>query len=173
MTPLEDPRERRLQRQVSEVSASGRSDLELIDEWPDDEARAALEIILEFACCSQHYGSISAGRRTLDRLPSKWLDSNLESTVLKVINLNDEYELRRLLEALKSRPVLRGRIVDLGMQSESREIVEAAREYLETMLGDPSADDHEFPGSARHEPRRTGSAVATGFASQVRGQIAQ
>ena len=116
---------------IERIRPSGYSTLESISSWPAEEGLAALGKILEFACCAQHIGSIMAGRRALARIPSDWLGQALDSAVSRVLNLaDDDYEYRRLVEALECHPVEREKFLQLGLKSAVPDIAEAALDYL-------------------------------------------
>jgi hypothetical protein len=61
-------------------------------------ANAVLQYLLGLACQAQHIANIELGRVVLRRLPRDWVLRNIERCSTSALDLDDEWEFRRLLE---------------------------------------------------------------------------
>jgi hypothetical protein len=74
--------------------------------------------------------NIEMGRASISRIPYDWLNSELPQAVDESLDLDDEWEYRRLLELLaESAPQLMQTYIDLGLRSSNTEIQDAAAEF--------------------------------------------
>ena len=106
-------------------NASGR--LDRIDELPDPEGRAIVDLLLKQACESQHIGNIMSARKSLRILPRVWLSRVLQDSIEEMIDLDDEWEYRRLVELLKElNSELAESYIAFGLAAEGGAIFEAA-----------------------------------------------
>jgi len=106
----------------------GASDrLDRIDELPDPVGRSIVNTLLEAACQSQHVGNIMSARKAMLAIPPLWLSGVLCDAIEEVVDLNDEWEYRRLIELLKElKSELLKNYLDYGMDSGNGVIHEAA-----------------------------------------------
>ena len=72
--------------------------LDLIPTLPTDTGHAVLSYLLELACQAQNELNIRLGREALLALPQMWLLEHIEEDAEPLIQLNDDWEYRRLLE---------------------------------------------------------------------------
>lgn len=68
-------------------------------------------------------------REQIRKIDSEWLVRHVPAAALERLDLNDEWEYRRLLEAIGHIPALKSWAVALGKASKSPEIVEASDDY--------------------------------------------
>src|SRR4051812_13309945 len=122
------PQEMLLRDQINAIVPDGYVALESIDALK--EHHSAIEIvstIAEFSCLSQNEASISAGRNAFKRLPRLWVLNNFSSIIEKVVNIDDPWEYRRLLELLRDGyDELFKLYIGIGLKSGNTEIHEAA-----------------------------------------------
>ena len=106
--------------------------VEKIDELPLAIGKKILSEILETGCKAQNEANIMLGRRTAKRLPRYWLFDHLEEVALSSIDIDDEWEYRRLIELIQeAEPKLMKKFIELGLSSKGAEIREAAEDYME------------------------------------------
>lgn len=95
-----------------------------------DEMRAALRAGLALACTPSGIGRILAGREQVLALPRTFVLENIEAESAALLDLDDEWEYRRLLElADLLEPALVQRLVARGLTSRNPEVVEAATDF--------------------------------------------
>lgn len=80
------------------------ADLGAVRSLEDSVRRKVLHFLLATACRSQGIEAILLGRKGLLELPSGWLEKNLDQAIQSVLDMDDEYEYRRLLEVLAELP---------------------------------------------------------------------
>jgi hypothetical protein len=108
-----------------------------LDQVPNLSQELALEILhgfLELACQAQNGVNIEIGRSGIKAIPRKWILENIESEAEFLINLQDEWEFRRLLEVYweLDLPLVR-RLASVGLDSSNPEIREASEDFLEKL----------------------------------------
>jgi hypothetical protein len=64
----------------------------------EKERQFVLSYFLELACQAQNMLNIELGRASLVTLPRKWLLEKIEAAAKPLLDTNDEWEYRRLLE---------------------------------------------------------------------------
>ena len=95
----------------------------------------ALRFLLEWACQSQNSRNIQLGRDGLKSIPRDWLLSNIEKETKACLNLEDEWEFRRLTEIYFDLDIgLAKKLAQVGLQSENEEVVEAAKDLLDWIV---------------------------------------
>jgi hypothetical protein len=88
--------------------------------------------LLELACQAQHIANISLGRMALRALPRDWLLQNIERYAEPLLELEDEWEYRRLLEVYEHLDDdLVHRLAVRGLTSPQSGIREVGQEWLE------------------------------------------
>jgi len=104
--------------------------LEEISSVDPERAFRICAVILGYCCVATNDGAIRSGRKAFKKLPSEWLVVNLPSIITQTINLEDEWDYRRLLEVLReSNNTLLGAYITKGLNSSDVEINEAARDF--------------------------------------------
>jgi ATP-dependent RNA circularization protein (DNA/RNA ligase family) len=99
-----------------------------------DPARAngAISYLLEVSCRAQNARNIELGRRALLSLPRDWLLGRIERIAQSTLDLEDEWEYRRLLELYRAlEESLAQRLAARGLGSLNAEVREAAEDFLE------------------------------------------
>jgi hypothetical protein len=106
--------------------------LELVPSLPVMTGRAVLAYLLELACQSQNALTIELGRKVLMALPRIWLLEHIEIAAEPLVQLNDEWEYRRLLELYSLLDTMLVRQLALrGINNPDTGIKEASRSFLE------------------------------------------
>lgn len=100
---------------------------------PGLSASASAEIIAEFvklACQCQNEGNIVLGRCGIWSLPKDWTVERIKHIAASMLDLNDEWEYRRLLEVYERLDKgLLTQLIDRGLQSKCDEVREAAQDF--------------------------------------------
>lgn len=120
---------------INKITDEGYSNIKSLNELPIDKAREILSILLEFACKGQTHAYINISRKLILQIPLNWLLDNFIIVVETTIDLNDEWEYRRLLELASyiSKELLKWG-VDIGLNSKNTEINEAAEDFKERVI---------------------------------------
>ena len=105
-----------------------------LDWVPNLDARTAdtlLEYLLGLACQAQNIANIELGRAVIHRLPRDWVLRNIERCATSALELDDEWEFRRLLEVCQGldRDLVR-RVASRGLASAEAYVREMAHEWL-------------------------------------------
>ena len=87
----------------------------------------AVQLLLSYACQSSNTGNITLGRNGLKSIPRSWLLSNIEKEAQLILDMDDEWEYRRLAEVYFELDVdLAKKLAQLGQESKNEEVVDAA-----------------------------------------------
>ena len=88
--------------------------------------------LLSFACQSQNDSPITLGRKYLTMLPEEWVIERIINVSPVVLELNDDWEYRRLMELSEiiSKDLLRW-AHDQGRESDNPDVIEAYNDYIE------------------------------------------
>ncbi len=114
-------------QQINSLHPGAADRLDRIDQLPNSASRMIVNILLGRACQAQNVGNITSARTLLRTLPPLWLSSILPDAIEAVLDLNDEWAYRRLIELLEElKSELRARYLEHGMASSLTEIREAA-----------------------------------------------
>ena len=93
-------------------------------------SQAILEVLLQYACQAQNHTSIELARKKISEINKKWLEDNLEIVARKCLNLDDEWECRRLLEiVMLFVPNIILGVISMFSNSKNEEIQELIEEY--------------------------------------------
>jgi hypothetical protein len=91
---------------------------------------AQLAAAVRRACQPSHVPSLVKGREEVLQFPRAWVIANIETIADHHLDLDDEWEYRRLLELLAQLDTpLRARFVQRGINSAHPGIREAAEDY--------------------------------------------
>jgi hypothetical protein len=105
--------------------------LQELDRLPETSRKAVLGTLLDYACKSQNCANIQPAREAIARIPQRTLTQILEPAINTYLDIDDEWEYRRLLELLKDRdPHLLARYVDRGLVAGNLEVREAAQDFV-------------------------------------------
>ncbi|MCP4421756.1 MAG: hypothetical protein GY805_34520 [Chloroflexi bacterium] len=106
-------------------------DLNLVPKLSHQEQQLVVSYFLELACQSQNSLNIDFGRASLMALPKDWLLENIEGVFEPILQTNDEWEYRRLLEICwKIDRELVNKLVIWGLKNTNPQIEDAAKECL-------------------------------------------
>ena len=99
---------------------------------PDDTASEIVGELVSWACASTNIMPITLGRNCLKQFPVEWVSPKIKQTVFRFININDDWDYRRLLELCKliSTDLLKWAIT-LGANSTNPDIIEAVDDFNE------------------------------------------
>ena len=85
---------------------------------------------MEHACKAQNIANIQIGRHGLALIPRNWIIENIEVIADYILDLDDEWEFRRLLEVYEILDQkLYQRFIQHGQNHPKSEIREAANDY--------------------------------------------
>ncbi|MDB5344436.1 MAG: hypothetical protein JWP89_2813 [Schlesneria sp.] len=116
---------------INNVHPGAADHLEDVHELKKESVYAIFQEILRYATATSEL-ALLAGRRYFNLLSPDWVRENISDAVPQMIDMNDEWDYRRLLEALSPKyPDLVDQFAKLGTLSDNPEIVEAATDYLE------------------------------------------
>jgi hypothetical protein len=110
---------------------------ELAPSLNDAVADSMIAYLLELACQCQNIRNITLGRTALWALPNQWLLEKIEPIAEPLLQLNDEWEYRRLLEIYwRLDKSLVKKLALRSLDNPNPEIREAGQECLDK-LADP------------------------------------
>ena len=117
----------RVQQYLDDVCDGLSSDFARLTDLPSDVADRVIAYLLELSCQAQNTRNIALGREFLLSANREWLLLRIEQVAAATLNLNDEWQYRRLLElyALLGDD-LASRLIAFGQISPNDEVVEAA-----------------------------------------------
>ncbi len=120
----------RFRHQLDEYCEGLSTNLDLIETLSDEKSDAALSYLLELACQAQNMRNIELGRTALFSLPRTWLLERIERLSEPLLNVDDEWAYRRLMEIYQH---LDGHLVQRlsthGKKSLNPDIRDTAQEY--------------------------------------------
>ncbi len=120
-----------LREKLNQISENAYEKIANITELPPSEGLKILRVLLENACLAQNVGVITLAREKIKEIQKEWLINYLSEGVEKSINLEDEWEYRRLLELLiEILPELFNYYINIGLCSDNIEVAEVARDFL-------------------------------------------
>jgi hypothetical protein len=97
-------------------------------------AEAMIAYLLELACQCQNMRNMTLGRMTLWALPEQWLSEQIESIAEPLLQLNNDWEYRRLLEVYwRLDKSLVRKLALRGLNNPNPEIREAGQECLDRL----------------------------------------
>lgn len=91
-------------------------------------------MILDYGCKTGHISNILLGREFLPKLPIAFLQKHLVARAALILDCADDYEYRRLCEAVK--PIDAGlflQVLSLGDSVENADVRETVTEYRERL----------------------------------------
>lgn len=91
---------------------------------------AQLHRAMEDACTAQSVRVIERGRAAVLAMPRQWVLEKIEQAAAAALDLNNEWEYRRLLELFQQMDhALARRLIDRGIGGPNAEIREAAADF--------------------------------------------
>ena len=129
-----NPYVKRYKQELNSIHKNLWMNLDLVPQLSHQVQQLVLSYFLELACQAQNSLNINLGRASLMTLPKDWLLENIESASQPMMNTNDEWEYRRLLEIYwKLDRGLADKLVIWGLKSMNPEIEITAKECLEKL----------------------------------------
>ena len=108
--------------------------LERVPLLPEDTANEVLCYFTKLACEPTHIRPITIGRVAISEMPKEWVINHIEGIAKENINLDDDWEYRRLAELfLQLDKKLVQRLVNLGLNSSNPDVQEAAKDFSATL----------------------------------------
>ena len=127
-----DPFEEMLISELNKISGFNYEEISKLDKLPLETSLEVLEVLVGFACESQNTALIILGRANICKIDKSWLAQHLIEVAKSCLDLNDEWEYRRLFElVLEAVPELKQEVADIGFNSADDDIKEAAADYLD------------------------------------------
>ena len=98
--------------------------------YTNDNKLKILILAIQWACQSQTYAAIEAGRKVFSYFEEDWLKEYFISASMNAIDINDEWEARRILELTKERiPSLTEEVLNYVKASENTEKDELVQDF--------------------------------------------
>lgn len=126
----DDPRRRNLIEWLDAYERGLWNNMLLVAELPEQDSASIVCRLLALACEAQHVGNIELGREGILSLPRNWLLERIESIADVQLDLDQEWEYRRLLEVYeKLDKQLLLRLIERGRASSDESLREAANDF--------------------------------------------
>ena len=126
-----DPFEEMLISELNKISGFNYEDTSKLDKLPLETSLEVLEVLVGFACESQNTALIMLGRTNICKIDKQWLAKHLIEAAKSCLDLNDDWEYRRLFElVLEAVPELKQEVADIGFNSADDDIKEAAADLI-------------------------------------------
>jgi len=126
-----DPFEEMLIGELNKISGFNYEDISKLDKLPLETSLEVLKVLVGFACESQTTALIILGRTNICKIDKQWLSKHLIEAAKSCLDLNDEWEYRRLFElVLEAVPELKQEVADIGFNSADDDIKEAAADLI-------------------------------------------
>lgn len=128
-----DTYERELSEEINRIAGKNVFfDVDLIIGLDSKTADDIVGCLLSYACQSQNDSPITLGRKYLTMLPKEWITERIIKVSPAALDLNDDWEYRRLMELSEmiSKELLRW-VHDQGRESDNPDVIEAYNDYIE------------------------------------------
>ena len=126
------PFEEMLISELNKINGFNYEDISKLDKSQLETSLEVLKVLVGFACESQNTALIILGRANICKIDKQWLAKHLIEAAKSCLDLNDEWEYRRLFElVLEAVPELKQEVADIGLNSADDDIKEAAADYLD------------------------------------------
>jgi hypothetical protein len=131
-----DPRMQRTLDWLNQYQPDLWNHLDRVPHLGQPAGREILAGFLRLACQCQHVGNILIGRHGITAVPRPWVREHIEEVAGQTLNLEDEWEYRRLLEVCQMLdPQLLRHFVERGLASPDEYVREAAEDFSGTRQG--------------------------------------
>ena len=128
-----DPFKNNLVAILDEIAPGAFDQLEKLASLPIDIRSRIVDELVQRACTCQHVGNIYVSHNALLRIPSDLRASMLQDAVTRTLDLDDEWEYRRLVELLlEIAPQFVERYLEIGRSSNVADVREAAEDFAKT-----------------------------------------
>ena len=138
MNSEENPFADRINRSIDVLWPNISASLDKIETIDPSVALNVLGKLVEHACQATNTAVIVAARNAITSMPQSWLRKNLVGVARDRLNLEDDWEYRRLLELLSpALPDLMGQFIEDGRSSKNPDVKEAAEDYASGRYNNP------------------------------------
>ena len=122
--------EQNLYNSIKEKTNLNNLDYSNINSYNNKNKLEILVLAIKWACQSQTIAAIEAGRKVISHFEEEWLRDNFILTSMKTIDINDAWEVRRLLEITKGMiPILTEEVLNYVKISENAEKDELVQDF--------------------------------------------
>ena len=120
------------QNELNKLHDNLADNLQILPSLSKQISSKALKFLLELACQCQSSRNIQLGRDGLKSIPRSWLPSNIDREAQLLLNMDDEWEYRRLAEIYFELDLdMAKNLAQLGLESKNEEVVEAAEDLVD------------------------------------------
>jgi len=127
---MESQYARLFRRRLNSYADRLADDLGAVRSLPNATAHSVLQLLLAAACQAQGMEANDLGAWGIRSLPRQWVLQHIEQLVAKTLNLDDDYEFRRLLDVYRNLDDgLVNRLVDRGLASDEEDVRDVARHH--------------------------------------------
>ncbi len=120
----------RFHQHLKEATGVSREQLDGLDAFSEDTIDRVLAFILDYGCQSQHVANIEVAREAMQKVPQLLIPAHLSKVIEDAIDLNDSWQVRRLLEMLELVSANQlARVVAIAKVSPDAEVREAALDF--------------------------------------------
>jgi len=132
---MENMFEQDIHNALNKILQDSYKHINIIDIYPRDKSREVLGLLLDYACKGQTHAYINIARRLIMQIPHAWIKENFIPVASSIIDFNDDWEYRRMLEVteLLSQELLAWG-VQIGQSSDDPEVKEASVDFEEKLL---------------------------------------
>jgi len=132
---MENMFEQDIHNALNKILQDSYKHINIIDIYPRDKSREVLGLLLDYACKGQTQAYINIARRLIMQIPHAWIKENFIPVASSIIDFNDDWEYRRMLEVteLLSQELLAWG-VQIGQSSDDPEVKEASVDFEEKLL---------------------------------------
>lgn len=139
------PYEHSYRQKMDQFAPDLAAHLDRVPTLPPDYQRAVLTYVLELACQAQNQLNIDLGRAAIWNMPRAWVLAHIEAAAEFLLQFNDEWEYRRLIEVYWHMDIaLVKRLVERGLANTEADIQAVALECL-AQLKEYRLEDHQGP----------------------------
>lgn len=126
-----DPYTLQIRKALDNILPGAYDSIEKMEDFSIQVRKNLLEVLIKYACESQNVNVIMLARNRIKKIPSSCLSCIFLEVSDAVIDFQDEWEYRRLLELVREAvPDLLRVFIDRGLLSKGTEIREAAEDFL-------------------------------------------
>lgn len=125
-----NPHEAMLIKRLEKEIGFSYADINSVDEYPIDVAKAVVKLLVENACQGQNISGIELARNNLKKVNKDWLKKYFFDITRECIDYSDDWEYRRLLElADEILPDVIKDIINVNINSDDEAILEIIEDF--------------------------------------------
>lgn len=126
--------EQRIIGEIENIEKGAFSKIAHLDNMDAAVSLAILKTLISFACTPTTVAYILFSLNLIHNFPEYWLVEHLPTVVEEILNIEDEWEFRRLLECIEHIPTLIDYYISLGLKSINVEVIEAANDFKQKIV---------------------------------------